>query len=122
MPLLPSTSGSDDTLQSGGSGEGLAPLVDFYSKLPKGNATPKVGGIKGRFFNGDNASGTPYVLAILGILGIGYTLDYHSAFPYFSLLLLTNDTCSALEYAFFSIFQAFVRLPLSQEHHKNHAH
>ncbi|KAF9034708.1 hypothetical protein BDZ89DRAFT_506232 [Hymenopellis radicata] len=62
-------------LVSGGSGEGLGPLVEFYSKLPKGNAAPKTG-LKARFANGDNASGTPYVLGILTIFGIGYTLDY----------------------------------------------
>ncbi|KAJ3572902.1 hypothetical protein NP233_g2775 [Leucocoprinus birnbaumii] len=64
-------------LVSGGSGAGLGPLVDFYSKLPKGRATPRVSGIKGRFFNGKNASGAPLVALILGIFGVSYTLDYN---------------------------------------------
>ncbi|KAF9465785.1 mitochondrial F1-F0 ATP synthase subunit F of fungi-domain-containing protein [Collybia nuda] len=64
-------------LVSGESGTGLGPLVDFYSKLPKGQATPRVSGIKGRFFNGENASGKPIVALIVGLFGIGYTIDYN---------------------------------------------
>ncbi|EKM75516.1 ATP17 subunit F of the F0 sector of mitochondrial F1F0 ATP synthase [Agaricus bisporus var. burnettii JB137-S8] len=64
-------------LVSGGSGAGLGPLVDFYSKLPKGRAVPRMSGIKGRFFNGKNASGIPVVAVIIGIFGISYTLDYN---------------------------------------------
>ncbi|KAF9448800.1 hypothetical protein P691DRAFT_792323 [Macrolepiota fuliginosa MF-IS2] len=64
-------------LVSGGSGAGLGPLVDFYSKLPKGNSTPRVSGIKGRFFSGKNASGTPLVALIVAIFGISYTIDYN---------------------------------------------
>jgi len=63
--------------QSGGSGAGLGPLVDFYSRLPKGRGTPRVGGIKARFFNGKNASGAPLVALIAGIFGVSYLLDYH---------------------------------------------
>jgi len=63
---------------SGGSGSGLAPLVEFYSKLPKGSApTSASRGIKGRFFEGENASGKPLAFTILAIFGIGYTIDYH---------------------------------------------
>jgi hypothetical protein len=76
--------------QSGGSGAGLAPLVDFYSKLPKGRATPRLSGIKGRFFNGKNASGTPLAVLILTIFGISYTLDYNSAFSF----LVPSINCS----------------------------
>ncbi|KAF9256756.1 hypothetical protein L218DRAFT_975336 [Marasmius fiardii PR-910] len=64
-------------LVSGGSGEGLSPLVNFYSKLPKGNASARVGGIKGRYFNGDNASGAPLAWLIVALFGIGYTIDYN---------------------------------------------
>lgn len=39
---------------------------------------PRVGGIKGRFFNGKNASGAPFAALIVGIFGISYTLDYNS--------------------------------------------
>ncbi|THU97334.1 hypothetical protein K435DRAFT_662960 [Dendrothele bispora CBS 962.96] len=63
---------------SGGSGAGLSPLVNFYSKLPKGATTSSTGGIKGRFFAGSNASGVPLVALIVGIFGLGYTLDYNS--------------------------------------------
>jgi len=64
-------------LVSGESGTGLGPLVEFYSKLPKGQATPQVGGIKGRYFRGGNASGKPIVAVIVGLFAIGYTLDYN---------------------------------------------
>lgn len=67
--------------QSSGQGAGLAPLVNFYSKLPKGPAPASAaGGIKGRFFNGKNASGAPLVWLIAGIFGLGYTIDYQSTF------------------------------------------
>ncbi|KJA16314.1 hypothetical protein HYPSUDRAFT_207186 [Hypholoma sublateritium FD-334 SS-4] len=64
-------------LVSGGSGAGLGPLVDFYSKLPKGSATTRVSGIKGRYFDGANASGKPIVALIVAIFGISYTIDYN---------------------------------------------
>ncbi|KAF4621855.1 hypothetical protein D9613_012099 [Agrocybe pediades] len=64
-------------LVSGGSGAGLGPLVNFYSKLPKGNSTARVGGIKGRYFSGDNASGKPIVALITSLFLIGYTIDYN---------------------------------------------
>ncbi|KAK7046388.1 ATP17 subunit F of the F0 sector of mitochondrial F1F0 ATP synthase [Favolaschia claudopus] len=63
-------------LVSGNSGGGLDPLVDFYSKLPKGRAPSRFGGIKGRFFAGKNASAGPALAIIGGIFLIGYTLDY----------------------------------------------
>lgn len=67
--------------QSSGSGAGLSPLVNFYSKLPKGPAPASaVSGIKGRFFSGKNASGVPLVAAIAGIFVLGYTIDYQSEF------------------------------------------
>ncbi|KIY70222.1 hypothetical protein CYLTODRAFT_451903 [Cylindrobasidium torrendii FP15055 ss-10] len=64
-------------LVSGGSGEGLTPLVNFYSKLPKGNAAPP-SGFKARFFNGENASGKPFLAFIIGLWAVGYTLDYQT--------------------------------------------
>lgn len=65
--------------QSSGTGGGLGPLVNFYSKLPKGPApAPAVRGFKARFFNGQNASGAPILFTILAIFGLGYTIDYQS--------------------------------------------
>ncbi|KAJ8486954.1 hypothetical protein ONZ45_g14500 [Pleurotus djamor] len=62
---------------SGGSGDGLAPLLNFYSKLPKGPATASAGrGLKARFFNGKNASGAPIVATVFAIFALGYTIDY----------------------------------------------
>lgn len=66
-------------VQTTGSGSSLAPLVNFYSKLPKGPRSASAsGGIKGRFFNGKNASGAPLLWLIGGIFGLGYTIDYQS--------------------------------------------
>jgi F-type H+-transporting ATPase subunit f len=67
--------------QSSGGGASLAPLVNFYSKLPKGSAPRALGGLKARFFNGENASGSPIVFTILSIFGLGYFIDYQSALP-----------------------------------------
>ncbi|KAJ7797804.1 mitochondrial F1-F0 ATP synthase subunit F of fungi-domain-containing protein [Mycena olivaceomarginata] len=63
-------------LVTGNSGATLTPLVDFYSKLPKGPAPARFGGLKGRFFSGKNASGAPVLALIGGIFLIGYTQDY----------------------------------------------
>lgn len=69
--------------QTTGTGSSLAPLVNFYSKLPKGPRPASAsGGIKGRFFNGKNASGAPLVWLIGGLFGLGYTIDYQSESPY----------------------------------------
>ncbi|KAK0460072.1 mitochondrial F1-F0 ATP synthase subunit F of fungi-domain-containing protein [Desarmillaria tabescens] len=80
-------------LVSGGSGEGLAPLVSFYSKLPKGSATPRTGGIKARYFLGNNVSGGPYLALILGLFGIGYTLDYQSEWSFGFICFFTDRIC-----------------------------
>ncbi|KAF8621303.1 hypothetical protein AX15_007901 [Amanita polypyramis BW_CC] len=64
-------------LVSGETGSGLGSLVEFYSKLPKGSASPRVGGIKGRLFTGANASGKPLASLIVGLFLIGYTIDYN---------------------------------------------
>ena len=52
--------------------------MDFYSKLPKGQGAPRIGGLKGRLFSGANASGKPLVALIGGLFLIGYTIDYNS--------------------------------------------
>ncbi|KAJ7509485.1 mitochondrial F1-F0 ATP synthase subunit F of fungi-domain-containing protein [Mycena galericulata] len=63
-------------LVSGNSGGGLGPLVDFYSKLPKGHAPARMRGLKARYFSGKNASAAPVLGIIGGLFLIGYTLDY----------------------------------------------
>lgn len=73
--------------KSAGTGEGLGSLVKFYSKLPKGPAPASaVRGIKARYFTGKNASAAPIVWVMAGLFGLGYTIDYQSAFlPIFLL-------------------------------------
>ncbi|KZT22817.1 hypothetical protein NEOLEDRAFT_1180566 [Neolentinus lepideus HHB14362 ss-1] len=67
------------SILSSGQGAGLAPLVQFYSKLPKGSASAPAGfSIKARYFNGKNASGKPLVALLLGMATIGYTIDYNT--------------------------------------------
>ncbi|WOO80992.1 ATP synthase subunit f, mitochondrial [Vanrija pseudolonga] len=51
-------------------------VIDFYSKLPKGPATEVSGGIRGRYFEGKNASGKPILATIGALFLIGYTIDY----------------------------------------------
>lgn len=65
--------------QSGGSSAALLPLVEFYSKLPKGPA-PTYGrrGPIAWFSNAKNSSGFPILVIIAGLVGFGYTLDYNS--------------------------------------------
>jgi len=71
-------------LKTSGSGASLTPLVNFYSKLPKGSAAAvSGGGLKARFFNGKNASAAPLVWTILGLFTFGYTIDCQS--EYFAL-------------------------------------
>ncbi|CAE6438601.1 ATP synthase subunit f, mitochondrial OS=Saccharomyces cerevisiae (strain ATCC 204508 / S288c) GN=ATP17 PE=1 SV=1 [Rhizoctonia solani AG-1 IB] len=62
---------------SGGSGASMSSVVDFYSKLPKGPAPSTGNGIKARYFDGKNASGKPFVAAIVGMFLLGYTIDYN---------------------------------------------
>ncbi|KAI0707527.1 ATP17, subunit F of the F0 sector of mitochondrial F1F0 ATP synthase [Cerioporus squamosus] len=74
--LVPPKIASPSILSSG-SGAGLGPLVNFYSKLPKGpSPSTASGGIKARYFNGKNASAAPVLFTILAIFGLGYTIDY----------------------------------------------
>ncbi|KAJ7817929.1 ATP17, subunit F of the F0 sector of mitochondrial F1F0 ATP synthase [Mycena olivaceomarginata] len=76
IPPKIATPASRRACLTGNSGATLTPLVDFYSKLPKGPAPARFGGLKGRFFSGKNASGAPVLALIGGIFLIGYTLDY----------------------------------------------
>lgn len=78
------------SVQTGGAGGSLTPLVDFYSKLPKGPAPQSnFGGLKARYFTGKNASAAPILATILGIFAVGYTIDYQSAFRPTTALALT---------------------------------
>lgn len=80
--------------QSAGSGEGLAPLVNFYSKLPKGRAPPAA-------FDPEKKALNRLGLTILFFFGVGYTIDYNSTFsPPWTLRTIADKTppsFSALE-------------------------
>ena len=95
---------SFSSVQTGGSGGSLTPLVDFYSKLPKGPAPQtSFGGLKARYFTGKNASAAPILATILGIFTIGYTIDYQSAYHVGSTTLVLAHTVviSPLHMTFF---------------------
>ena len=78
------------TRQTSGQGEGLAPLVGFYSRLPKGAAPkPAIRGVKERLFNGKNASGAPILWVVGGLFALGYFIDYQSKSRH-SLVTSTN--------------------------------
>ena len=121
-------------LQTAGKGADLSPLVAFYSKLPKGPAPESTGGgIKARYFNGKNASASPIVVTVLAIFGLGYTIDYQSAFFFcfpsslltgvsdIHLPLLLELQCISVRVIFFLWNRADVSRAYT-EHHKNHAH
>merc|ERR1711977_127627 len=61
----------------------MAKVVEFYSALPKGPAPKKNVGLsplaryKARYFDGENASGAPFLHVIGGLFLIGYTIDYN---------------------------------------------
>lgn len=73
MASLPAVSVCAHFVQSAGSGEGLAPLVNFYSKLPKGRAPPAA-------FDPEKRALNRLGLTILFFFGVGYTIDYNSMF------------------------------------------
>ncbi|KAF4589991.1 ATP synthase f chain, mitochondrial precursor [Pleurotus pulmonarius] len=102
-------------LLSGGSGDGLSPLVNFYSKLPKGPAPASTGrGLKAKFFSGSNASGAPIVATIFGIFALGYTIDYQ--------MHLSTHSCrlSSRQLILISVTQSITRItptkPWSSQH------
>lgn len=61
---------------SGGSAAALAPLVQFYSKLPKGPAPKRAGSAGAWLLNAKNASGKPILATIASLMILGYTIEY----------------------------------------------
>ncbi|RSH85835.1 ATP synthase f chain, mitochondrial precursor [Apiotrichum porosum] len=76
--LIPPKIATPGALSSGSTSARTQSVVDFYSKLPKGPipASEQVGGVRGKFFEGKNASGKPLLATIFILFGIGYTIDY----------------------------------------------
>ncbi|KZT59354.1 F1F0-ATPsyn F [Calocera cornea HHB12733] len=74
--LVPPKVASPSSVTGGSVGAQMATVVDFYSKLPKGPAPPQSSGIKARYWDGKNASATPFYGAIAGLMLFGYTIDY----------------------------------------------
>ncbi|KAF8133363.1 hypothetical protein EV363DRAFT_1259040 [Boletus edulis] len=76
-----------------GSGAGLAPLVNFYSKLPKGRAPPAT-------FDPEKKAVNRLGLTLLFFFGVGYTIDYnstHLAATFGTIADKTPSLSSALE-------------------------
>ncbi|TXT15831.1 hypothetical protein VHUM_00334 [Vanrija humicola] len=76
--LIPPKIATPGAVSSGTTSARTQAVIDFYSKLPKGAAQPS-GGLRGRYFEGKNASGKPIVATIGALFLIGYTIDYQSA-------------------------------------------
>ncbi|EIM24038.1 hydrogen-transporting ATP synthase [Wallemia mellicola CBS 633.66] len=73
--LVPPKIATPSAVSGSEAGARMSSVIDFYSKLPKGNATQKASGIKGKYFDGQNSSRTPLLATIGGLFLIGYTLD-----------------------------------------------
>ncbi|KAK8865700.1 hypothetical protein IAR55_000845 [Kwoniella newhampshirensis] len=77
--LIPPKIATPNAVSSGTTSARTAQVIDFYSKLPKGAkpASEQVGGLRGRYFGGKNASGKPLVATVGILFLIGYTIDYN---------------------------------------------
>ncbi|ORY20510.1 mitochondrial F1-F0 ATP synthase subunit F of fungi-domain-containing protein [Naematelia encephala] len=77
--LIPPKIATPSAVSSGSTSQRTANVIEFYSKLPKGSLpdSQRAGGIRGRYFEGKNASGFPIVATVLSLIVVGYTLDYH---------------------------------------------
>lgn len=77
LPIPPKIATPKSAQGPGGSLARMESVVGFYKSLPKGQAPQKRGGgIKARYFDGDNASGKPIVATLFGMFLIGYSIDY----------------------------------------------
>ncbi|WVQ85479.1 hypothetical protein IAT38_007644 [Cryptococcus sp. DSM 104549] len=76
--LIPPKIATPGAVSSGSTSARTAQVIDFYSRLPKGPkpASERVGGIKGRYFEGKNASGKPILVTLATLFLLGYTIDY----------------------------------------------
>ncbi|KAK1927869.1 F1F0-ATPsyn F [Papiliotrema laurentii] len=77
--LIPPKIATPSAVSSGSTSARTAQVVDFYSRLPKGPipAAQRAKGLRGRYFEGNNASGAPLLATIIILFGLGYTIDYN---------------------------------------------
>ncbi|WVR05660.1 hypothetical protein IAU60_002682 [Kwoniella sp. DSM 27419] len=77
--LIPPKIATPGAVSSGTTSVRTAQVIDFYSKLPKGAkpASERAGGLRGRYFEGKNASGKPLLAVVGSLFLIGYTIDYN---------------------------------------------
>lgn len=77
LPIPPKIA-TPKSVGSSGSGANTDAVVSFYKALPKGNEPEKrASGIKGKYFDGKNASGKPIIGVIAALMIGGYTLEYN---------------------------------------------
>ncbi|WFD44945.1 ATP synthase f chain, mitochondrial precursor [Malassezia psittaci] len=82
LPVPPKIATPKSVGQSSGGADTDA-VVSFYKALPKGEQSAKrSGGIKGRFFDGENASGKPIIGVIAALMIGGYILEYNGHLKY----------------------------------------
>ncbi|KAG4410442.1 ATP synthase subunit f, mitochondrial [Candida tropicalis] len=80
--LIPPKIASVKNLGSNPNAKRMAEVVKFYNKLPKGPApapakpTNPIARYRAAFFDGDNASGKPFIHLAIVIVIFGYSLEY----------------------------------------------
>ncbi|KAL6937540.1 hypothetical protein ACO0QE_004577 [Hanseniaspora vineae] len=79
--LIPPKIASPQNL-TGGANNKLSNVIGFYKALPQGPAPAAakpsgfIGKYKANFFDGENASGKPLWHLAVGLLTLGYTIEY----------------------------------------------
>ncbi|CAR56728.1 F1F0 ATP synthase subunit f [Kluyveromyces lactis] len=80
--LIPPKIVSANNLGSAPNAKRIANVVSFYKSLPQGEAAAVkpsglIGRYKAKFFDGENASGKPLLHLAIGILTLGYSMEYY---------------------------------------------
>ncbi|ODV89340.1 hypothetical protein CANCADRAFT_32632 [Tortispora caseinolytica NRRL Y-17796] len=82
--LVPPKVASAQNLGAAPNAKRMTNIVSFYKQLPRGNApavTPSKNPFKWykqKYFDGDNASGMPFVHFLVGLVGFGYIYAYQT--------------------------------------------
>lgn len=78
LPIPPKIATPKSVSGAGPAASNTEAVVNFYKALPKGpEPESRSSGIKGRYFDGKNASGKPIVATIAVLMLVGYTIEYN---------------------------------------------
>ncbi|SCZ88622.1 BZ3500_MvSof-1268-A1-R1_Chr10-2g03023 [Microbotryum saponariae] len=80
--LVPPKIASPSAIGAPQSAARMTRVVDFYSKLPKGSAPKRsssgpISWYRKKYFEGENASGAPFIHAIGALFIVGYSVAYN---------------------------------------------